>query len=365
MERVLPIPTRDERLAALRIGLKEANRVGLVRAHSAGGVSVADLDLQNVDLFEELRKRGELTVRMYMAFRLDPPRVTEEQFAAIARAKERNHDEWISAGAVKFFLDGVIESHTAAMLAPFSDDPKLAGSLLWDPKAYQQAVVKLDQSGVQVFTHAVGDRAIRVALDTYEEVAKANGTRDARHRIEHIETIAASDIPRFGKLGVIAGMQPLHAEPNDDTLLVWAKNVGPDRASRAWPWRSILRSGGVLGFGSDWPIVTQSPWAGIQNALTRETPDGKPEGGWIPRERIGLEEAIRGYTLGAAIAGQREKTEGSLEPGKVADLIVVSQDLFQIEPSDIVKTEELTTMVGGKIVYESPAWIAARTASEK
>jgi predicted amidohydrolase YtcJ len=356
MMRTIPPPSHEETLAAYRAGFKEANRAGLVRVHGAGGVGVTISDLKSVDALEELRKSGELTLRMYLAYRVDPPTITPAQFQEIEEARRRYHDEWISAGAVKFFMDGVVESHTAAMLAPYSDDPKLTGNLLWEPDTYKRLVVELDKRNIQIFTHAIGDRAVRLTLDAYENAAKMNGTHDHRHRIEHIETITADDIPRFGKLGVMASFQPLHAYPDENTLQVWARNAGPERAQRGWAWRSVERSGGVLAFGSDWPIVTLNPWEGVQNALTRQTTEGNPPEGFVPKERISLEEAIRGYTLGAAIAGHREQAEGSLEPGKLADLIIVSQDLFRIEPSEIGKTQVLLTMVGGRVVYQSPAW---------
>ncbi|HKN37350.1 MAG TPA: amidohydrolase [Terriglobales bacterium] len=363
VRRAIPLPTREEKLRALRAGLQEANRVGLVRVHSAGGVNIGSSDLQNVDLLDELRKTGQLTVRMYLAYRLDPPALTHKQLAEIKAARRRYHDEWIAAGAVKFFLDGVVEGHTAAMLTPYTDDPKQIGALFWDPAKYKQAVERLDRGGFQVFTHAIGDKAVRLALDSYESAAKVNHTKDARHRVEHVETIAGEDIPQFGKVGVIASFQPLHAYPDDDTLNIWARNVGPERAQRAWAWHSIESAGGVLAFGSDWPVVTLNPWPGVQNALTRQTVDGNPPEGFVPKERISLEDAIKAYTLGAAIAGRREKTEGSLDPGKVADLIIVSQDLFKIEPSDIGKTEVMLTMVGGKVVYQSPHWGEAKNAA--
>lgn len=359
MRKAIPAPSRDEKLQALRAGLKQANRVGLVRVHSAGGVSIASGDLQNADLFEELRKKGELSVRMYLAYRMNPPEVTKDDLKQVEEARRRYHDEWISAGAIKFFLDGVIESHTAAMLTPYSDDPKLMGALFWDPSKYSVAVEELDSRDFQIFTHAIGDRAVRLALDAYESAAEANGTSDERHRIEHIETISADDIPRFGKLGVIASFQPLHAYPDDDTLKIWARNAGPERAQRGFAWNSIQSAGGTLAFGSDWPVVTLDPWPGLQNALTRQTVDGNPPGGWFPKQRIALPDAIKAYTLGAAFAGHFEKTEGSLEAGKVADLIILSQDLFKIEPTDIVKTEVMLTMVGGTIVYQSPTWVSA------
>jgi predicted amidohydrolase YtcJ len=356
---VLPLPSREEKLAAYKAGFREANRAGLVRVHSAGGVGIGMSDLMNADLLEDLRKSGDLTLRMYLAYRAEPPAVTPQQIKEIEAARSKYKDEWISAGAVKFFMDGVIEMHTAAMLAPYSDDPKLSGSLLWDPAVYRSIVADLDKRGIQIFTHAIGDRAIRVTLDAYENAARQNGTKDRRHRIEHIEAISAEDIPLFGKLGVIASFQPLHAYPDDDTLLVWLRNTGPERGERAWVWHSIEKSGGVLAFGSDWPIVTLNPWEGIQNAVTRQTVEGNPPGGFVPRERISLADAIRGYTLGAAIGGRREQREGSLEKGKLADLIVVDRNLFEIEPTAIGKTEVLLTMVGGKVVYESPNWKSA------
>ncbi|HKR86394.1 MAG TPA: amidohydrolase [Terriglobales bacterium] len=353
VRRAIPDPGREAKLRALRAGLKHANELGITRVHVMGGVNPGEGDLNDAGLLEELRKDGELTVRFYLAYRVEPPRVTDEQIAEIERARERYHDDWIAAGGVKFFLDGVIETHTAAMLQPYSDDPSLSGQLLWDPEQYKNAVTKLDRRGIQVFTHAIGDRAIQTALDAYENAARINNTKDAWHRIEHIEDVAASDISRFGRLRVIASMQPLHAYPDDDTLKVWARNVGSERAQRGWAWRSIQAAGGVLAFGSDWPIVTLSPWPGLQNAVTRQSTEGEPEGGWIPAERLSIEDAIKGYTINAAYAGHREKSEGSLEAGKIADLIVVSQDLFKVDPARIRNTEVLLTMVGGKVVYSS------------
>ena len=351
----VPKPTRQERLAALRKGMQEANKVGLVRVHSAGG------DFEWLDLYDELRRNGELTVRQYIAYFFDPPELTAEGIEKAEKARRTYHDDWISGGAVKTMLDGVVESHTAAMLQPYSDDPKESGKLFWDPAKYRQAVLEWDRRGFQIFTHAIGDKAVRLALDAYQEAQTSNHTADSRPRIEHIETITAEDIPRFGKLGVIASFQPLHAYPDDDTLKIWARNVGPERATRAWVWRSIENTGGKLAFGSDWPVVTLNPWPGVQNALTRQTAEGEPVGGFVPKERISLEDTIKAYTLGAAIAGRREKTEGSLQPGKLADLIVLSQDLFKIEPSEIGKTEVLLTVVGGEVVYRSPQWTADAT----
>jgi predicted amidohydrolase YtcJ len=345
--------TREEQLAALRLGLRAANRAGLTRVICLGNsIGLVD-DGKNIALYDELLKNGELTLRLYVSSYQGPPTMTNEQIAAVVQAKQRYQGDWLAAGAVKFYLDGVIESHTAAMLTPYSDDPTQIGVLRWDEGEYKRAVAELDKRGIQVFTHAIGDRAVRLALDAYEDAAKTNGTHDMRHRIEHIETITAQDIPRFGKLGVVASYQPLHAEPIVDTVNIWARNAGPDRASRGWTWQSVAKAGGRLAFGSDWPVVTLSPWYGIQTALTRQTLDGKPEGGWSPQERVSLEQAIEGYTLGAAFSAHRETQEGSLEEGKLADLIILDQDIFKIAPSEIHKTEVVLTMVGGKVVYQS------------
>jgi len=355
----LPKPSREERLSALRLGMHEANKFGLVRVHSAGQ------DFEWLDLYDELRRQGDLTLRFYIAYFLDPPELTGDAINKIEAARRTYKDEWISGGVVKTMLDGVVEAHTAAMLTPYSDDPTQTGKLFWEPEKYKQAVKELDRRGLQIFTHAIGDRAVRLSLDAYEQAEKSNQTHDTRPRIEHIETISAQDIPRFGKLGVVASFQPLHAYPDEDTLKIWARNVGPERAQRAWVWRSIESTGGLLAFGSDWPVVTLNPWPGVQNALTRQTTEGDPRDGFVPKERISLEDTIKAYTLGAALAGRREKTEGSIEPGKLADLIVLSQDLFKIPPTEIVKTEVLLTFVAGKVVYQSPKWSSIPTASKK
>lgn len=348
VSRLVPPPTHDELLSAVRQGLHEANRLGIVRVHSAGG------DGEQVELFDELRRNKELTLRFYFALFAPVPELTPAFLERAEKLRSTHHDEWLAGGAIKFYADGVIESHTAAMLAPYSDDPKLSGQLNWPPDKLQSAVTELDRRKFQIFTHSIGDKGIRETLDAYEKAQQQNGTKDARHRVEHIEDPDPADIPRFGKLGIIASMQPLHALPNADVLDVWVRNVGPQRAQHAWPWHSIAAAGGRLAFGSDWPVVTLNPWLGIQNLLTRQTTSGNPPGGWIPQERLTLDQAIEGYTIGAAYAGKREKTEGSLERGKLGDLIVVSQNLFDVPPRDVGKTEVLYTVVGGRVVYRAP-----------
>ena len=350
VSRLIPEPTREQKLAALRQGIQYANQLGLTRVHSAGGDDV------NLDLLDELRRAGQLTLRFYVAPFLEPPVLAPETIEKVERLRQTYHDEWIDAGAVKFLGDGVIEAHTAGMLEPYTDDPTLIGKPNWGAEQYTKAVTELDRRGFQIFTHAIGDRTIQQTLDGYAAAHKANGTKDSRDRIEHIEDPSAAEIPRFGREGVIASMQPLHAYPNEDILQVWARNVGPERAQRAWPWHDIAAAGGHLAFGSDWPVVTLNPWPGLQNLLTRQTTEGNPPGGWIAKECITLQQAIDGYTLGAAYAGRREKSEGSVEIGKVADVIVVSQDLFHTDAHKIGQTQVLITIVAGKVTYQAPDW---------
>jgi predicted amidohydrolase YtcJ len=347
--KIVPKPTRAFQLLALRAGMKWANAHGITRVHSAGG------DFEYLDLYDEMRHRGDLTLRMYIAYFLNPPELRPQDLDAINQGRKKFHDDWIDAGAVKFMVDGVVESHTAAMLEPYSDDPSVKGKLFWEPSKYKSAVAELDKHGLQLFTHAIGDYSVRTALDAYEEAEARNHKHDRRPRIEHIETITPADIPRFGKLGVIASMQPLHSYPDADTLDVWARNAGPDRASRAWAWKSIADAGGRLAFGSDWPVVTLNPWEGVQTAVTRQTSEGQPPAGFVPEQRLTVEQVVEGYTLGAAFAGRREKSEGSIEIGKLADLIILSQNIFDVEPRKIGATKVVTTIVGGRLVYQADA----------
>jgi predicted amidohydrolase YtcJ len=347
VRKLLPKNTREEKLTALRAGIHWANENGLTRVHSAGG------DFEEFSLYEELLRRGELTLRMYIAYFLSPPELRPKDVEAIEEARKRYSGDWLSGGVVKMMIDGVVESHTAAMLEPYTDDPSTKGKLFWDPGKYKAAVAELDKRGFQLFTHAIGDYAVRTSLDAYENAENVNHTQDRRPRIEHIETVTAADIPRFGKLGVIASMQPLHAYPDEDTLRVWAGNSGPDRASRAWVWNSIAKTGGRLAFGSDWNVVTLNPWEGLQIAVTRQTTEGTPVGGWLPQERVTLAQAVEAYTLGAAYAGRREKTEGSIETGKLADMVIVSQNIFEIDARDLGKTKVIKTIAGGRVVFQA------------
>jgi len=344
VRRVIPQPSRDEKLRAIRNGLQEANRHGLTSVVNASG------SIEEMELYDELRKKGELTVRMTTALMMQPT-LSESTLSMYEEGRRRFQNEWVRGGVIKAFMDGVVESHTAAMLEPYSDDPQLSGSLNYTPSQFRDNVVELDRRRFQVITHAIGDRAIRTALDAYQAAGQINGPRDRRFRIEHIETINPEDVPRFGLLGVIASMQPYHCYPEPNLFNVWARNIGPQRLPYSFAWHDLAAAGAKLAFGSDWPVVSLDPFIGIQNAVTRQDQDGRPPEGFVSAQKVTLDQALAAYTRDGAFAEFQEGEKGTLEPGKLADLIVLSQDLFAVRPIEIGKTHVVLTIVGGKIVH--------------
>ena len=347
MHAVAPQPTREDTIAAIRAGLDEAHRFGVTSVQNAGG-SPEDLDLYN-----DLRKRGELTLRVYQALSADAS-LTDAELDRLDQVRTRFADDpLLKTGAIKLMADGVIESHTAAMLEPYTNRASTKGHANFTPAQLNKLVETLDRRGWQVMTHAIGDAAVRMALDAYEAAAKANPApeRGRRHRIEHIETIDAADIKRFGALGVIASMQPLHGLPSPTGDDVWSANIGPERAERAWLWNSIAKAGGRLAFGSDWPVVTINPLMGLHVAVTRTTIEGLPQGGWLPAERLPLRKAIDAYTRNAAWASYDELRKGTLNRDMLADLIVLSDDIFTMPPGRITDAKVVVTIVDGKVVY--------------
>lgn len=346
VSRLIPEPTREEKLNALRAGMKEAARWGVTCAHGLGG------EFEELELFDQLRKEGALTLRLIITIWIEEPGPTEKDFKAYEEASARYNDHWLAVRGAKLMLDGVIDSGTAAMLEPYNGQNDNRGKLFWQPEDYKKAVLELSRRGIQVSTHAIGDRAIRLALDAYELAARESGHPELRHKIEHAECIAAEDIPRFGQPFIIGSFQPLHANPDPIWMEAWIKNAGPERVQRAFAWKAVLAAGGHLAFGSDWPVVTINPWPGVQMSITREDWEGKPEGGWIPEQKISLEEAIRAYTLGGAYALNEENLRGSIEAGKLADLILLSQNIFDVPAREIRHTRSVLTVVGGRIMHD-------------
>jgi TonB family protein len=263
---------------------------------------------------------------------------------------KRGHgDEWVQIGGLKAFVDGSIGSHTALMLRPFNDAPTDSG--LWvtpadDLYAWTSAA---DKAGLQVMVHAIGDRAIRTQLDIFARVEKENGARDRRFRIEHAQHLSPPDIPRFAELGVIASMQPYHAI--DDGR--WVDTViGKDRSRYTYAFRSLLDAKATVAFGSDWSVAPAIPLYGIYAAVTRRTLDDKNPGGWVPEEKITVEEALRAYTINGAYAEFQEKEKGSLEVGKLADIAIIDRDITTIPPETIRDAKVTTTIVGGTVVFD-------------
>lgn len=340
----LPELTREQQLRALRNAIAAAHEVGITSVQNAHG------DAEEFTLFEELKQSGDLKVRVYTAYSIDEP-ITEADADAIDALRARHgNDPFFRTGAIKIMGDGVIESHTAAMLAPYSNAPGSGATNLTDEQL-RSIVTTMDKRGWQIMIHAIGDRAIRQALDAFEHAAAVNGPRDRRHRIEHIETTDPADIPRFKALGVVASMQPFHANPNPNQINVWSANIGDERASRGWIYGTLAKSGARVVFGSDWPVVTVDPRFGINMALNRTTPEGTPPGGWYPKEKMALADVIAAYTSDAAYAQFEEHTKGRLAPGQFADIVVMSKDLFALAPARIMDAVVTHTIVDGKVVY--------------
>jgi len=302
---------------------------------------------RDLAIFERAHKTGRLKTRIYAAV----PLATWEQLRDTVTARGLG-DAWLRIGALKGFVDGSLGSHTAAMLQPFTDAPTDTGLFVNTHEHLYQWTSGADKAGLHVIVHAIGDRAIRDQLDIFERVEKENGPRDRRFRIEHAQHIAPPDIPRFAKLGVVASMQPYHAI--DDGR--WAEKViGPERAKTTYAFRSLRDAGATLAFGSDWFVAPPTPLEGLYAAVTRRTLDDRNPNGWIPEQKISLQDALRAYTRGAAYASFTEKEKGVIATGALADFAIIDRDLTKVAPETIRDARVALTVVGGQIVYEQKA----------
>jgi predicted amidohydrolase YtcJ len=336
----IPDPTAEQRRRGITLVLADLAKNGVTSAQDNSA-------WEDFRTYKQLKDDGKLTMRIteWLHF-ADPLNDLQNQ-----RGEGGTTDPWLKTGALKFVTDGALGSRTAAMLEPYSDDAKTTGILIMEPDKLKSLAIERDKAGFQLNFHAIGDRANRIALDVFEAVAKANGVRDRRDRIEHAQVVAPEDLPRFARLKVIASMQPSH----QTTDMRWAESrIGPERTKGAYAWATLKKSGARLAFGTDYPVEVVSPFRGLYACVTRQLPNGTPAGGWQPQEKISLQDCIRGYTSGSAYAEFEEGKKGELEVGEYADFLILSNDLTKIQPSDYLKTEVLRTVVGGRTVYEKP-----------
>lgn len=340
IRKVIPRMSHEQRLRAIKRAMDYAASVGVT--------SVQHMNPEYADIaaYSELAERGELTTRVYAA----PLETGWNDFAKIG-LRHGWGSSYLRLGALKGFADGSLGSKTAYMFEGFNDDPKNHGILsdeMHPVEAMRDRLTKADAAGLQVCTHAIGDQAISVVLDIYEHIVKTNGDRDRRLRIEHAQHMAAKDFDRFAKLKVIASVEPYQAI--DDARFAEAR-IGHDRAGRTHAYRTFLDHGVRLAFGTDWDVVPLDPILTVYAAVTRAPLDGKSPEGWFPEQKLTVAEAVDAYTMGSAYAEFQEKEKGSISPGKLADMVILSDDIFKIRPELIRNVKVEATIVGGKIIF--------------
>ncbi len=333
----IPDPSDAQRRKGIELVLADLAKNGVT--------SVQDnSDWEDFLVYHQLKEEKKLSVRITEWLPFAKP-LSELQNL---RGEGGISDPWLRTGLLKMVTDGALGTRTAALSAPYSDDPSTSGMMIMEPEKLRALAIERDKAGFQLGFHAIGDRANRIALDVFEAVAKANGPRDRRARIEHAQVVAPEDFPRFAALHVIASMQPSHAT----TDMRWAEQrVGAERAKGAYAWGSMQKNGVRLAFGTDYDVEVASPFRGLYACVTRELPEGGPQGGWQPQEKISLADCLRAYTSGSAYAEFAEGKKGELKEGEYADFIVLSSDLTKIAPAEYVKTHVLQTVVGGRTVF--------------
>ncbi len=344
--KIIPPLTHEQRLQRAKRALAYAASLGVTSVQEMNDEETDSYP--NIEIYGELLERGELTSRVYAA-----PAISDWQAQARVGIRRGFGSPYLRMGGLKGFADGSLGSGTAYFFDPYSDEPKNFGLLhkeMQPLSRIQNWMTEADSAGLQLCTHAIGDRGISTVLDLYGEVVKANGLSDRRFRIEHAQHMAAKDFDRFAKLKVIASVQPYQAI--DDGR--WAeRRIGNDRASRTYAFRTFLDNGVRLAFGTDWPVAPLNPLLGVYAAVTRATLDGKNPGGWFPEQKLTLAESVEAYTLGSAYAEFQEKEKGSIQPGKLADMIILSDDVFSIAPEKIRDVSVVETIVGGKVVWDA------------
>jgi hypothetical protein len=344
INKAIPPMSHERRMRAARRALEHAASLGVT------SVQHMNPEFADVAVYSEIAEKGELTTRMYAV-----PMETDWHDQAKIGIRHAWGSAYLRLGAVKGYADGSLGSRTAYMFEPFADDPGNRGLLsdeMHPPSAMRDRLMQADAAGLQVRIHAIGDRAISMTLDIFSDIEKEHGYHDQRFAIEHAQHMAEKDFERFAALHVIASMQPYHAI--DDGR--WAeKRLGHDRTRYSYAWRSFLDHGVTLAFGTDWPVAPLNPILGVYAAVTRATLDGKNPDGWIREEKITLSEAVEAYTLGSAFAEFQEREKGSITPGKLADMVILNDNIFGLKPKAIRDVKVETTIVGGKVVYGGTA----------
>jgi predicted amidohydrolase YtcJ len=341
MDRVIPEKSFEEKLEAARAATEHAAKVGVT--------SLTDMSAgEDVGLYQYMLDRKELKTRIY-AIRS----IVSWEVVGKTGVRGAFGSDMLRIGGLKGFADGSLGSTTALFFEPYDDSPDTRG-LLFDQMLPEGIMLKrvreADRAGLQIMIHAIGDEANKRILDIYKETAEENAPRDRRFRIEHAQHLRPDEIPRFGSQKVIASMQPYHAA--DDGR--WCdKRIGTERSKGTYAFRSLLDSGAVLAFGSDWTVAPLNPFEGLKAAVTRQTLDGKHPHGWHPEQQISLDEAVRAFTVGSAYAEFAEQVKGTITAGKLADLVMVDRDIYAGDPSDIDRAQVVMTIMDGKQVYSA------------
>jgi predicted amidohydrolase YtcJ len=321
--------------------LEETARLGLTGVHDAG------ISMDDIRLYREAIDAGKFDLRLYGMI----GGVGSTLNSMCDSGPILAYGDRLTVRSVKLYMDGALGSRGAALLEPYADDPTNTGLLQTAPEAFTEMVKSVIRCGFQVNTHAIGDRGNRVALQSYEEAIGELGLGPGRHRIEHAQIVNPADFVRFRELGLVASMQPTHATSD----MYWAGDrLGEDRLVGAYSWHTFLENGVALAFGSDFPVEAVNPLLGIYSAATRQDAKGWPSGGWLPEQRLTRVQALRAFTIGAAYAAYQENEIGSLESGKLADFVVLSEDVMTIPPHEILQTDVVATFLGGRRIYGSP-----------
>jgi len=348
MTRHIPASTLEDRLAGLRYSIEMLNGYGIT------AIQDAIVDEEALATYKAMEDRGGLSLHVVGAIWWDRDRGMEQVPEIIALRDKYSHGE-IDAGTVKIMQDGVMENYTAAMLEPYLVPSGTRGIPMVEPALLRKVVTRLDAEGFQVHFHAIGDAAIRQCLDAVEEALLENGQLGHRHHIAHLQLIDPDDIPRFGELDVVANFQPLWAYADPYITELTIPFIGEERARWMYPIKSVQDAGGRIAFGSDWSVSSANPYHEMETAITRKSSEDSDMDSFLPEQRIDLETAIAAFTINAAFVNRNEDDTGSIETGKSADLVVLDQNLFEIEPADISETRALLTLFEGRPVHGDPA----------